>query len=251
LAYVEAQKKHNVHQYSKDKRRKIRTIYTVADGDTLWDISRLYNVTVHDITRWNHLSIKKPLRVGAELKILQNTKVILVAVTSAKNAQIKYRVVAGDSLWSISHNYQVSTSNLRKWNKINKRAVLRSGQILGIKAPLIASSTSLNVLKHTVVEGDNLWNLSRLYGVPVSEIAMLNNLNIKKSLKLGNVLVIKKYKFKNKIKLIYKVESGDTLSEISYKFNLQTATVMKWNHLQNAKKLKIGESLTLYVKQVH
>jgi len=252
MAYVEAKAQHNTARYSKAKTRQIKIVYKVVEGDTLWDISRLYNVTVDDITKWNHLSIKKPLKVDSKIKIWQNAKVILVAVTPLKNTHIiKYRVVAGDSLSTISHSYHVSTKNLLKWNKINKNDVLRTGQILMIKAPLTGTSVSSNALKHTVVAGDSLWALSRFYGVLVTDIARWNNLNKQKSLKLGHVLLIKDKTLKNKIKVIYEVNSGNSLSEIAYKFNVQVSEVIKWNNLKDPKKLKIGEKLTLYVRKVY
>ncbi|MCK5817800.1 MAG: LysM peptidoglycan-binding domain-containing protein [Psychromonas sp.] len=256
LAFIEAQEQHNVRHYSKantsskSKVRLIKVVYTVAEGDTLWDISRLYNVTVSNITKWNHLSIKKPLRLGTKLRILQPSKIIFVALGSGNNSHFKHRVVSGDSLWTISQNYQVSTNNLLKWNHLRKNEVLRLGQIILIKGPLTATITRENVLKHTVVEGDNLSKLSHLYGISVDEMAKWNKLNKKSPLKLGNVLIIKSQKLHNKIKLIYKVKNGDTVGGIAYKFNVQRSDVVLWNNLKNPKKLKIGKSLTLYVVKV-
>ena len=43
-------------------------IHVVVKGDTLWDISRRYGVTVADITNWNELR-GKMIKPGHKLKI--------------------------------------------------------------------------------------------------------------------------------------------------------------------------------------
>jgi len=45
--------------------------YTVKKGDTLWDISRRYNVTVRDLMRWNNRK-SKTLTPGEKLKIYKS-----------------------------------------------------------------------------------------------------------------------------------------------------------------------------------
>lgn len=41
-----------------------------------------------------------------------------------------HRVVAGESLWTIAHLHQVDLDQLRQWNQLDRRAVVRPGQTL-------------------------------------------------------------------------------------------------------------------------
>jgi len=43
--------------------------YTVRSGDSLYRISRKFNVTINDLRRWNDLSTGKPLQPGQQLKL--------------------------------------------------------------------------------------------------------------------------------------------------------------------------------------
>lgn len=48
--------------------------------------------------------------------------------------------------------------------------------------------------------------------------------------------------------IIYKIKSGDNLSSIAKKHNVKTSDIVKWNKLQNPNKLKLGEKLTIEIK---
>lgn len=52
----------------------------------------------------------------------------------ASNRQM-HRVQSGDSLWTISKRYRVRMGDLMQWNGLNKRSVLRIGQVLQLATP--------------------------------------------------------------------------------------------------------------------
>jgi len=64
---VSAKSKQN--KTSKSKLKSSFIIYKVKPGDTLWDISRKYKISVTDIKRWNKLKSSDKLRPGMKLKI--------------------------------------------------------------------------------------------------------------------------------------------------------------------------------------
>ena len=45
--------------------------YEVKQGDSLWTISRRFNVSVTDLKKWNRLSGKRYLQPGQELVVYQ------------------------------------------------------------------------------------------------------------------------------------------------------------------------------------
>ncbi len=97
--------------------------YTVQRGDSLWKISRKYEVPVNDIISFNNLSSVN-LQIGDELKI---------PLTSQDNntASKTYTVKTGDTLWSIAKSFDVSVNDLKAANNLTSN-LLSVGQTLTI-----------------------------------------------------------------------------------------------------------------------
>ena len=89
--------------------------YIVKKGDSLWSISRNYNITVDELKKANNLSTNL-LTIGQ----------VLVIPTSSKEL---YIVKKGDSLWSISRNYNKTVEELKKANNLSTN-LLSIGQVL-------------------------------------------------------------------------------------------------------------------------
>ncbi|MDX3772788.1 LysM peptidoglycan-binding domain-containing protein [Chromatiaceae bacterium AAb-1] len=103
--------------------------YTVKSGDTLWDISRSHKVTVANLTKWNNMAPRDPLRPGQKLVIWQEAS----ATTTAANAvtrTVSYKVRKGDSLARIAQRFSITVADIIKWNNINTEKYLQPGQQL-------------------------------------------------------------------------------------------------------------------------
>lgn len=48
--------------------------------------------------------------------------------------------------------------------------------------------------------------------------------------------------------IIHKIKSGDNLSKIAKKYNVKVSDIVKWNKIQNPNKLKLGDKLTIEIK---
>jgi membrane-bound lytic murein transglycosylase D len=101
--------------------------YTVQQGDTLWDISREYKVTVEQLAKWNGIAKRATLKAGQKLMIWQPDNDNRVAGISRT---VTYKVRKGDSLARIAQRFSVSISDIVKWNKIDSSNYLQPGQQL-------------------------------------------------------------------------------------------------------------------------
>ncbi|MCM8710227.1 LysM peptidoglycan-binding domain-containing protein [Clostridium sp. SYSU_GA19001] len=132
------------------------TTYKVAAGDTLWKISRSFNVSVEDLKKWNNLS-SDIISIGQTLKV----------------API-HVVVSGETLWIISRKYGITVDNLMKLNNLTSSAIY-VGQVLNI-AEITAKTPSVQTVNYKVVSGDNLWTLAKKYSTSVEAIIKTNML---------------------------------------------------------------------------
>ena len=101
-----------------------------------------------------------------------------------------HTVKSGENLSVIAKKYKCTVTELKRWNNL-KSNTLQIGQKLKVYPPANGSSSSGGKIVHTVKSGDNLWDISRKYGVSVEQIRKLNGLSSKAVLKVGQKLVIK------------------------------------------------------------
>ena len=122
---------------------------------------------------------------------------ILIPVLSASivHAQQQTHIVrAGETLFSISRQYEVSVQQIREWNELPDNTI-RVGQRLIVSpdtsGPDHSEKPSEQKIYHTVEAGQTLFRISRMYDVSIEDIRKWNQLpgNI---ISIGQVLTIKK-----------------------------------------------------------
>ena len=120
-------------------RKGSKTTYVVRKGDTLWDISMAYKVSVRSLASWNGMAPRDTLRPGQKLVIWTKPGNITTALNApAENPlaksmtrKINYRVRNGDSLARISQRFNVSVTKLKKWNpSVTRSKYIQPGQRL-------------------------------------------------------------------------------------------------------------------------
>ncbi|MBN2552968.1 MAG: LysM peptidoglycan-binding domain-containing protein [Spirochaetales bacterium] len=87
--------------------------YTLKKGETLYRISRKFDIPVNILQRYNGIENPNALREGTRIQIPSS-----------------YTVEKGDTLYSISRKYQVELTTLMDFNGISDSAALRIGTIL-------------------------------------------------------------------------------------------------------------------------
>ena len=103
-------------------------MHIVSEGDTLWDISKKYNIEIRDLVRMNSLTDNSFLQLGQQLTI--GNKNIHRNIESKKRT-ILYSVKQGDNLYKISDLFDVTVSSIKEINDF-KNSDLMPGQIIKI-----------------------------------------------------------------------------------------------------------------------
>ena len=130
--------------------------YKVEKGDTLYSISRKYQLTVAELRTANNLSENDVIKVGQKLIIPDADIGTAAALSSTKTGSstapagktIEYTVKKGDTLYGIARNNGMSVADLMSLNNLDSNAVIKVGQKLKVsQAASTASSISTSSTK--------------------------------------------------------------------------------------------------------
>lgn len=99
--------------------------YIVSRGDTLWSISRRYDLTVDELIKANNLS-DLTLRIGQQLIIPNNGN----SNDSTVDLPTYYTVKKGDSLWSIARNYNTTVDSIILANNLTSTILQPNQQLI-------------------------------------------------------------------------------------------------------------------------
>ena len=120
-----------------------------------------------------------------------------------------------------------------------------------------ANTKSGNAQVYVVKQGDTFWNIAQKFSVSVNDLAGWNKITPKSALVLGQKLTIKganqqAVAVASKIvvpsaagirSISYTVKQGDSLAQISRKFNVSIADLRKWNSPAISNSLTPGKKL--------
>ena len=170
-----------------------RSVHIVKSGENLGSIAKKYRISVNQLKTWNRLK-GTTIYPGQKLIVYSSGAPMAQAGNSnpveRSTEQKIHTVKSGENLSVIAKKYRCTVTELKKWNNL-KSNTLQIGQKLKVYPPANGSSSSSGKIVHTVKSGDNLWDLSKKYGVSVEQIRKLNGLSSKAVLKVGQKLVIR------------------------------------------------------------
>ena len=156
--------------------------YTVQKGDTLYSISKKFNISVEEIKKINNLK-SNTLSIGQKLNLNGN----LPDNETNEIEYDNYTVQKGDSLWSIAQKYNITVNKLINLNEL-ENTILQIGQNLKVpKINIVEPEYEIYIVK----KGDTLWSISKENGLTVNEIKELNNLT-SNLLSVGQEIKIKR-----------------------------------------------------------
>ena len=158
--------------------------YTVKHGDTLTKIAKAHNTTINQLKQWNKLS---------QDRIFIAQKLVVAPAKSAVSTVSKSPAVT-----------KAATATTKR--KTTAVSVVEEK----VESPQ-------NALSHTVMKGDNLTKIAKMYSISVASIKQLNNLK-SDAIKVGQKLTISQQSTKD---LAIEAPSAKTV-EAEINFN-QTA----------------------------
>ncbi len=132
------------------------TTYKVEKGDTLYSISRKYQITVAELRAANNLSENDVIKVGQKLKIPtadissaaalatdnKATTTPSSATLSATTKTKEYTVLKGDTMYSIAKKNGMTLAEFMALNNLDNSSVIKVGQKLKIADASAAKTTS-------------------------------------------------------------------------------------------------------------
>ncbi len=197
-----------INQVPEDKWTSWR-LHTVEEGETLSEIARHYRVTVPAIELANHLEAHATVPAGFMLNVPTAPPTVRL---------LHYRVVRGDTLEGIAERFDVTVTELKRWNNIrgaqvprgsrlriyaggapndSSRAKAKSVQAQGSDAGVQnvsdrTSSVKISPRQHRVKQGETLYSIAHAYGTTVESLRAANPFLGERALEAGDVLTIQR-----------------------------------------------------------
>ncbi len=201
--------------------------YIVQSGDSLWSISKKYGISVDKLKDINNLS-------GNLLSVGQ--KLLIKDTSSSEDVGVYYTVKAGDTLYGIANQYNLTVDELKSMNNLKSNNLSIGQKLLVSGTGEIVDGSDYDT--YIVKTGDNLYAIARKYGVTVDKLKEINNLS-SNLLSIGQKLLVPKVTGK-----MYVVKSGDSLYKIAKDNNTSVTELINLNDLSTTN-LSIGQVLYL------
>lgn len=214
-------------------------IHRVRSGETLSTIASRYGVSIAQLKMTNRIRTNL-IRPGQRLRIPFG------GADAVSDTKI-YTVKAGDTLSTIASRYGVSVVRLKRANRLSGDS-LRIGDRLEIPTQVAVSDAPKRVAKsrtHRVRSGESLYTIGKRYGVSVDRLKAANGLR-RNTIRVGQELVIPSVSNQKAVSegKVYRVRSGDTLSEIARRYGTTVSKLRSANGL-TSNRLRIGQELKI------
>ena len=235
--------------------------YIVKVNDSLTSVAAQFGLSVKQLADLNDLTTTSNLRVGQKLtlKDLGSKRTTSTSTAPVKIKTQSYTVKRGEYLKLIADRYALSNqeladltpgltsgSHLMAGQKINvplnEAASNNKEDAVNTKSELVATKPSYKVENYIVQRGDTLYSIASESKISLAELANLNNMATTKGLQAGQTL---KVPSGSNVPETYTVQSGDSLTAISSKFNLEIGYLTNINGISRNTNLRVGQKLKL------
>ena len=178
-------------------------LHTIEKGQSLYSISKMYNVTTSDIIRLNP---------GCDEKIYAGQTIKIPTGKESQKGETFHTIQAGETLYKLTTMYNISAKDICEANPGLSAENFRIGQVIVIPAKVtdseeiimnevkaaqtIRPATTSTPLKpncrdmHKVERKETIFSISRLYGITEAELIAANPELRTEKLKKGRFLCI-------------------------------------------------------------
>jgi len=112
--------------------------HVVSKGENLSRIAHRYGISIKELKNWNDIK-GDCIRPGQELRIQKGDLPTFLARTEVTGEEVRatfvktaHVVAHGDTLWDIAQTYGVNVEQVRNWNDLVKKEIIRPGQRLTV-----------------------------------------------------------------------------------------------------------------------
>lgn len=234
-------------------------VHEVSQGETLFGISRRYEVAVNDILQ-NNEKLQEGLKMGQRIRIPYVAKEALPAGATL------HKVAPGETLFSISKRYNASVGEVMEWNKLQGND-LSVGQALIIKNQPVAEVKP----EPSPAPSTQTAPTSSPVATPAPEVSNTEKAAVERPKEVQKAAEVKKENLPTAPAsssapaattaspstskalpgdwITHTVEQGETLFSIAKKYEARIDDVISWNalssnNLSTGQKLKVGREKT-------
>ena len=236
--------------------------YKIKKGDNLSQISSKYDVSISDLKKWNGLTsnyaplgknlkiysfdkVDKPIETDTAIAKVEPLKKEEIIVTKAETKQSKedkkflsekvitykdvtkiHKVAKGDNLSEIASKYNVSLSDIKKWNKLASNNVNVGANLKIIKSEKVISTIRKEL--NPVAVSDR------------QEVAVIDSKSDKNNSDDSNDVI----ESNEKIEGYYIVKKGETLFSIARNHGITTQQLKDWNRIVD-NNVKVGSQIII------
>ncbi|GIQ58233.1 peptidoglycan-binding protein [Flavobacterium collinsii] len=167
--------------------------HIVGAKETLFGLSKQYNVSVEYLQNANQTILANGLQIGQELVIPQGLA-DLSKNESTSSSKVNHQVVAKESLFSIARQYNVSVLDLENLNKNLLQNGLQIGQSIAIPNKRKTLDGRVRVINqetvfHVVEPKETKFSIAKKYEISIDQLESQNP-EIVNGLIVGNKLAI-------------------------------------------------------------
>lgn len=189
---------------SEDQKKESIIYHKVVKGDTPFNISRRYNVSITSIYKANP-NAELGIKIGEVLKIPvkkiapENVDVETFSDKSDKEGFIMHKVEKKETKYGIAKKYNTTVEEIDKLNSELLTRELNTGEFIKIPISKKEDLNATNVHYHLVQKQETVYGLTKLYNISEKSFAKLNPDVKKRGLHEGELVMIPKNRISDSI----------------------------------------------------
>lgn len=221
-------------------------LHIVAKGNTLYSLSKAYNVSVEEIQEAN-FGLDNELKLGAVLLIPKAKEAApVITSTHISNEKFFYHVVKqGESLFGIAKVFGVKVEEMQRINGLSSSSItpgfhlkvpeleLEVIETQKIAEPQQVLTKKDRYFEHIVQPKETLYSIAKLYGIGLETLKYINNFT-DNDLHPGQVLSIPnalkdRQEQENKTYVIHQVQPREGLYGIARQYGIRVEQIKAIN----------------------